>query len=301
MAEGRRRSAENRLLRHQSSGGLQGHLRHLGNNVTIDNLELTGAHVDDSEGEQRGGDRAITGTASSSPAATSTTTRTASSPRRRSTGAPSPSRTPSSLQWARRRVRPGAAASTTRTSTPAPRSATTDHLPVQLEPRPGQRHGRQGAPPEVAPRETDVLYNRITGESGHDSYEVDLPNGGLGVVMGNVIEKGPGRRQRHPPVLREEGIDTPSTDSLYVVERHVRERLHRAARSSSRRRADADARTTTSSRGPERRRAGRAPGRQHEREQPTLRRARDLRLSPAWRRRRPSERPSSWLPSSRLP
>jgi MYXO-CTERM domain-containing protein len=40
-------------------------------------------------------------------------------------------------------------------------------------------------------RETDVLYNRITGEMGHESYCIDLSNGGLGVVVGNVIEQGP--------------------------------------------------------------------------------------------------------------
>jgi MYXO-CTERM domain-containing protein len=40
-------------------------------------------------------------------------------------------------------------------------------------------------------RETDVLYNRITGEMGHDSYEIDISNGGLGIVVGNMIEKGP--------------------------------------------------------------------------------------------------------------
>jgi hypothetical protein len=39
--------------------------------------------------------------------------------------------------------------------------------------------------------QSDVLYNRITGETGDDSYEVDLPNGGIGIVVGNVIEKGP--------------------------------------------------------------------------------------------------------------
>jgi uncharacterized membrane protein YgcG len=39
--------------------------------------------------------------------------------------------------------------------------------------------------------ENDVLYNRITGETGLDSYEVNLPTGGLGILIGNVIEKGP--------------------------------------------------------------------------------------------------------------
>jgi Right handed beta helix region len=40
-------------------------------------------------------------------------------------------------------------------------------------------------------QETDVLYNRITGETGPDSYEIDLPNGGLGIVVGNMVEKDP--------------------------------------------------------------------------------------------------------------
>jgi MYXO-CTERM domain-containing protein len=35
-----------------------------------------------------------------------------------------------------------------------------------------------------------LLYNRITGEAGTDSYEVDLPNGGLAVLVGNVIQQG---------------------------------------------------------------------------------------------------------------
>ena len=36
-----------------------------------------------------------------------------------------------------------------------------------------------------------ILYNRLTGESGTSSYELDLPNGGLSYVIGNVIEQGP--------------------------------------------------------------------------------------------------------------
>jgi hypothetical protein len=36
-----------------------------------------------------------------------------------------------------------------------------------------------------------VLYNRLTGESGSSSYELDLPNAGTSVVLGNLIEQGP--------------------------------------------------------------------------------------------------------------
>jgi hypothetical protein len=65
-------------------------------------------------------------------------------------------------------------------------------------------------------RETDVLYNRITGESGHDSYEVDIPNGGLGIVVGNVIEKGTNPDNSVLLAFGEEGIDNPAM-SLYVA------------------------------------------------------------------------------------
>jgi MYXO-CTERM domain-containing protein len=39
--------------------------------------------------------------------------------------------------------------------------------------------------------ENYILYNRLTGESGTSSYELDLPNAGKSVVLGNLIEQGP--------------------------------------------------------------------------------------------------------------
>ncbi len=36
-----------------------------------------------------------------------------------------------------------------------------------------------------------VLYNRFSGEDGFDSYELDFPSGGVAIVVGNIIEKGP--------------------------------------------------------------------------------------------------------------
>jgi MYXO-CTERM domain-containing protein len=64
--------------------------------------------------------------------------------------------------------------------------------------------------------ESDILYNRITGESGHDSYEIDLPNGGLGIVVGNVIEKGPNPDNKILLAYGEEGYGS-GTNNLYVV------------------------------------------------------------------------------------
>ncbi len=67
-------------------------------------------------------------------------------------------------------------------------------------------------------RETDVLYNRITGETGHDSYEADLPNAGVGIVVGNVIEKGANPDNSILLDYGEEGIDTGQQTTLYVVD-----------------------------------------------------------------------------------
>ena len=65
--------------------------------------------------------------------------------------------------------------------------------------------------------ESDVLYNRLTGETGDDSYEVDLPNGGLAIVLGNVIEKGP-MSGNGGAVLQygEEGLGT-GTNTIYLA------------------------------------------------------------------------------------
>lgn len=63
-----------------------------------------------------------------------------------------------------------------------------------------------------------ILYNRITGENGTDSYEIDLPNGGTSYVIGNVIEQGP--RTENPAILSymEEGTNSNNPGRhLYVV------------------------------------------------------------------------------------
>src|SRR5207244_11238599 len=39
--------------------------------------------------------------------------------------------------------------------------------------------------------ETQVLYNRLTGEDGTSSYELEFADGGVAVVVGNLIEQGP--------------------------------------------------------------------------------------------------------------
>ncbi len=65
--------------------------------------------------------------------------------------------------------------------------------------------------------ESDILYNRITGETGDDSFEVDLPNGGTGILVGNVIEKGPSSGNTSVSLnYGEEGLGT-GTNVLYIA------------------------------------------------------------------------------------
>jgi hypothetical protein len=61
-----------------------------------------------------------------------------------------------------------------------------------------------------------VLYNRFTGEKGKDSYEVNLPNGGLSILVGNVVQKG--TSSGNPTLLSygEEGLSNPDA-RLFVV------------------------------------------------------------------------------------
>jgi hypothetical protein len=63
-----------------------------------------------------------------------------------------------------------------------------------------------------------ILYNRLTGENGTDSYEIDLPNGGTSYVIGNLVEKGPNAQNNTMLAYLEEGTTTnnPGQD-LYVV------------------------------------------------------------------------------------
>ena len=63
-----------------------------------------------------------------------------------------------------------------------------------------------------------IIYNKITGENGTDSYEIDLPNGGTSYVIGNEIEQGPNTGNSTILSYLEEGTNSnnPGYD-LYVV------------------------------------------------------------------------------------
>jgi MYXO-CTERM domain-containing protein len=61
-----------------------------------------------------------------------------------------------------------------------------------------------------------LIANRITGEGGTDSYEVDLPNGGLAVLVGNILEQGSATQNPVIVTFAEEGATNP-TQRFYLV------------------------------------------------------------------------------------
>jgi hypothetical protein len=62
-----------------------------------------------------------------------------------------------------------------------------------------------------------ILYNRIMDESDSASRQIDLPNGGQAVVMGNEIEKGPNAPNTNTLAFGLEGLINPGPQNLYVV------------------------------------------------------------------------------------
>jgi hypothetical protein len=65
-----------------------------------------------------------------------------------------------------------------------------------------------------------ILYNRITGETGTSSLELDLPNGGLSYVIGNVIEQGSLTENSTIVAYGLEGLTNPAS-ALYFVNNTV--------------------------------------------------------------------------------
>jgi hypothetical protein len=55
-------------------------------------------------------------------------------------------------------------------------------------------------------KESWILYNRLTDEDGKGSAVVDLPNGGLAVIVGNVMHKGPKGNNNRMIMFGSEGL-----------------------------------------------------------------------------------------------
>ena len=61
-----------------------------------------------------------------------------------------------------------------------------------------------------------ILYNRLTGQDSTASIDLDLPNGGLSYVIGNVLQKGPNAQNPYLLSYGEEGASN-SDSRLYAV------------------------------------------------------------------------------------
>jgi hypothetical protein len=65
-------------------------------------------------------------------------------------------------------------------------------------------------------KESWILYNRITDENGTGSAVADFPNGGLVVIIGNVMHKGPNAQNTRVIAYGMEGIKH-ERNALYVI------------------------------------------------------------------------------------
>lgn len=81
-------------------------------------------------------------------------------------------------------------------------------------------HAKIGHTLKSRAQENYILYNRITDETGTASYEIDLPNGGRSVIMGNLIQQSATTDNSTIISYGAEGLSNPLRD-LYVVNNTV--------------------------------------------------------------------------------
>jgi hypothetical protein len=62
-----------------------------------------------------------------------------------------------------------------------------------------------------------IFYNRIANETGDASREIDIPNGGIAIIIGNEIEQGINTQNSNIIGFGLEGLTNPSPHNLYVV------------------------------------------------------------------------------------
>lgn len=78
-------------------------------------------------------------------------------------------------------------------------------------------HARIGHTVKSRAQENRILYNRIMDEAaGTSSYTIDLPNGGLSYIIGNLLQQGPSTDNSTILIYGAEGLSNPNR-TLHVV------------------------------------------------------------------------------------
>jgi hypothetical protein len=78
-------------------------------------------------------------------------------------------------------------------------------------------HASSGHTVKSRAKENYILYNRIMDEAdGTSSYTIDLPNGGLSYIVGNLLQQGPDTENSTILAYGAEGLSNPSK-TLYIV------------------------------------------------------------------------------------
>jgi hypothetical protein len=79
-------------------------------------------------------------------------------------------------------------------------------------------HAQVGHTLKTRARENHILYNRIMDEvSGNGSYTIDVPEGGLTFVIGNLLQQGPNTENSSILNYGTEGLASGATHQLYMV------------------------------------------------------------------------------------
>ena len=79
-------------------------------------------------------------------------------------------------------------------------------------------HAQVGHTLKTRARENHILYNRIMDEvSGNSSYTIDVPEGGLTFVIGNLLQQGPNTQNSAILNYGTEGLASGRTHQLYLV------------------------------------------------------------------------------------
>lgn len=72
-----------------------------------------------------------------------------------------------------------------------------------------------------------IMYNRISNLSSTDSRNIDLPNGGTALILGNVIEQGPNSSNSNIIGFGMEGLTNPGPHNLFICSNTIVNRMNR--------------------------------------------------------------------------